>query len=117
MKLLGAERNGALITTDYLHYGDDGKKKITSQTTQDVEPILGKVKTIAQTQNSKDLKFRGSVPFVMVDAFCQEKAKDWGMRPKDIMAELVQNKTDRAKAFWANQLKGRDYRKLQAQNY
>lgn len=116
-RLLGVEKHGALITRDWLHYGDHGQKQITSETTQDVAPIIGKVKSIAQTQNSKDSKYLGSVPFVMVDDFCQKHAKLWGMKPREVMRELTQNKTDRAKAFWANQLKGRDYRKLQAKSY
>lgn len=116
-KLLGVERHGALITKDWLHYGDHGQTQITTQTTQDVDPVMAKVKETAQTHNRKDSKFVGSVPFVMVDDFCQKNAKNWGVKPRDVLRELVQNKTDRAKAFWANQLKGRDYRKLQAKNY
>lgn len=117
MKLVNVEWDGALLTRDYLHIGDDGRSKITTQTTQDVQPIMGKVKDIAQTQNSKDSKFVASVPLVIVDEFCQKNAANWGLRPREVLSELTQNKTDRAKAFWANQVRGRDYRKLQAKHY
>lgn len=116
-RLLGTEVNGALVTRDWMHWGDDGKLKITSVTTQDAAPIVKKAKHLAEHGNTKDSRYLGSVPLVMLDDFCQKNAKNWGMKPREVMRELLANKTDRAKAFWVNQLKGRDFRKLQAKGY
>lgn len=116
-RLLGAERNGNLITRDYRHIGDDGRWKITSVTTEDVEPLFKKARILTEETKSKDSRYLGSVSLVMMDDFCQKNAKNWGLKPREVMAEILANKTDRAKAFWANQLKGRDFRKLQAKGY
>jgi hypothetical protein len=39
-KLLGTEINGPRLDRYWLHTGDDGKDRITVETTEDVEPVI-----------------------------------------------------------------------------
>ena len=116
-RLLGVEQHGPYTEKWWLHTGDDGKDRITIETIQDVEPIFKSVKIRSQGETSKDLKLIASIPGNIINEVCRVNAAKWGIRPSEVMAELVKNRTDRSKATWKMLTQGRDFRKLQAQHY
>lgn len=117
MKLLGVEQHGALLEKHWQHIGEDGRKKITVETIQDVAPVFKGVKERAQAPKSKEMRYIGEVPQVLVDDFCYRYAHLWGIRPRQVLKELMEAKTDRAKKVWKMLTTSRDYRKLQAKHY
>lgn len=115
MKLLGREAIGDRIENWWLHTGDDGKDRITVETVQDVEPIFDDVARKRHLPKGKDIRFLATIPATVVEEVCRIKASLWGVRVSDAYREVIENKTDRAKQIWAELLRGRDYRKFQAQ--
>jgi len=112
MKLLGTEKAGDRIDRYYLHTGDDGKDRITVDTSQEVDPLFKRAKRLSET-DTKDFRFLATIPFTMIDDICRIKAPDWGMRPGDVYKELIAKKTDRSKVIWKMLCEGSDFRKLQ----
>lgn len=117
MKLLGTEQNGALTEKYWRHVGEDGREKITVQSTQDVAPVFDLVKERAQAPRTGESLHLGEVPEVLINDFCYKYANLWGLRPHQVLKELMKGKTDRAKKVWKLLLRDRDYRKLQAKHY
>lgn len=117
MKLLGTEINNGMLDKYWLHVGDDGKDRITIETIQDVDPIIKRVKQRSQTRESKDMLYVGDIPANTINEFCRVLSPKWGLKPREVMSELISSKTDRAKSIWHMLLRSRDYRKLQAKHY
>lgn len=117
MKLLGGEWVNGLLHRDYLHVGDDGRDKITTVTSQDVEPIIKHVKKLAQLPPGKDIRFRASIPSNLVNEACNQASVVWGIKPSQVFAEMISSKTDRSKKLWDTLCSGRDFRKLQVKSY
>lgn len=113
MKLLGWQNIGGRILRDWLHIGDDGKKKITTETVQDVEPIFDRAKRLTEMNVSRDFRFKASIPLTVVDEVCTRVAPVWGMKPIEVYRELIAAKTARAKKIWRLLCHDRNYRKFQ----
>jgi hypothetical protein len=116
-KLLGVENIGGRIQRDYLHVGDDGKEKITTVTTQDVEPIIRATKMQSDASLGKRgfLRFKANIPFTLIEGMCKASAPLWGVSVREAFSEVMQGKTDRAQRLIRTITEGRDYRKLQAE--
>lgn len=118
MKKVGSEKVGNLTHTDYFHIGDDGRKKITTVTSEDVAPVIQKVKKLSQSVNSKDaFRYKATVSVNMINEACRQAAISWGVRPHQALGEIMAAKTDRSKKLWRTLTEGRDFRKMQARAY
>lgn len=116
MRLLGEERNGDSIDRYWLHIGDDGNDRITVETIQDVEPAMKRAQML-KDHNGKSFRFKATIPAVVIDNMCRINAKLWGIKPGEVFAELMANKTARAKGVWTLLTGGRDFSKFQARAY
>lgn len=116
-KLLGTEVIGHRIERDYLHYGDDGRKKITTVIEEDVEPIFRKIKDVVQNPKKSDLRLKASIPFTLLDEESKKCSKLWGVSLKDAFSEIVSCKTDRSQKVIRKLTEDLDFKKLQARNY
>lgn len=117
MKLLDQEIIlPGVVQKTWRHTDGAGNDNITVENVQDVEPIFNQVKLGAQA-NSKDMPLLAQIPVVVIEETSRVCATNWGMRVKDAYAEIVNNKTGRAKQVWAILVTGRDYRKLQTKHY
>ena len=114
-RLLGADRVGGRIYRYWLHYGDDGREKVTVETVQDVEPVLSHVERLNDAKQGKEFRFKATVTFTDIDRVSKEKAEYWGVTVKQAFEELMQGKTTRAQRALRDLTEGRDYRKLQAE--
>lgn len=112
-KLLASENIGGRIQKWWAHFGDDGRKKITVETVQEIDPIFDQVRRNSETA-PEGFHFRGTIPATLIDEICKIKSADWGLNATEAYAEIMGNKTDRAKAVWKMLLEDIDYRKLQA---
>jgi len=117
MKLLGVDRNGVLTERTWMHVGDDGRDKLTTEIIQDVEPVFKKTKELAENGRTKDFHYMGSIPLNVINGVSHNLAATWGVSVKNAYAEFTNGKTDRAKAVWRMLLKSRDFRKFQAKYY
>jgi hypothetical protein len=117
VKLLGQSVENGRVHRDWLHYGDDGKTKLTIQIVQDVSPTLRAIEREAKAGRSKDFRLKAMVPFTMIEEAAKISAKAWGVSVKNAFSELMNQKTDRAKKALKLLTEGRDYRKLQARHY
>lgn len=115
-KLLGVERHGATVDRYWQHWGDDGRKKLTVETREPVDPIIASVRRRAQRPDG-DFRFVASVPATMISDACRINAERWGISRKEAFAELMAGKTDRAKKTWRLFTSGRDLSRLQARSY
>ena len=117
MKLLGVENIGGRIQKDWLHTGDDGKPRITTETVQDVEPVIRatKVQSDASLGKRGFLRFKANIPFTLIEDMCKASAPQWGVTVREAFAEVMQGKTDRAQRLIRTITEGRDFRKLQAE--
>jgi hypothetical protein len=71
-RLLGMEWVGGRLEKTWCHYGDDGRKKITVECIQDVEPAMDEAKFIAQNRSGKsDLRFVANVAGTHVEDACR----------------------------------------------
>jgi len=113
MKLLGAENIGGRVEKTWLTTDDNGNDTFTVQTVQDVEPVFAHVKQQAENRG-RDIRYKGSVPATLIEEFAKVNAAWWGTTKQEAFAEIVGNKTDRAKRVWKLILESGDYRKLQA---
>lgn len=113
--LLSQEWVGGRLEKTWLHIGDDGRRKITTEVIQDCEPIFDNTKVLAQNQSSKSmLRFKANVPGTSIEDACRIEAKRWGVSFRECFSEVMQGKTDRAKSVWKILTEGRDYAKMQA---
>lgn len=116
-KLIRQERIGHRIEKDWLHYGNDGRKKITTEIVEDVNPVFAKVKTIADAKGNGFMRHKASIPFTLIDDTAKISAKLWGVTVREAFAEILSAKTGRAKRTLKMLTEGRDYRKLQSKAY
>lgn len=114
MRLLGAENIGGRVERYWLHVGDDGRDRITVETIQDAEPTIEIIQSMTEATRGKDLRFKASIPATIVDEICKVYAPKWGLKPHEVLSELVNSKSKRSKRVWRMLTEGRDYRKLQA---
>lgn len=117
MRLLGTEKLDALTHKYWLHSGDDGKDRITVQTTQDVTPVINRVKNMAGRGDRAGFRHVATIPSTIIDEICRVEAQRRNARAGDVFTELVGNKTRWAIGVWENLTQGRDYRKLQGKHY
>lgn len=117
MKLLGVENSGGIVEKTWLHTGDNGQDVITTETIQDVEPIIKRVKNLAGHRRGKDMHHIAEIPSNLVNDSCYKLAKIWGISASEVFAELMNSNTDRAKDVWRTFTKSRDYCKLQSKHY
>lgn len=116
MRLLGKEKTGHVTEKYWLHTGDDGKDRITVETSEDVEPIFKSVQQKSQ-ERTRDFHYVASIPETVITEICKVNAQRWGVKPRDVFRELMENETDRSKRVWRMLTQGRDYSKLQARSY
>lgn len=116
-QLLGVENIGGRITKDWLHVGDDGRDRITTETIQDVEPIIRETKRMSDAQLGRRgfVRFKANIPSTLLEDMCKVAAMASGEKTKDVIAEVMLGKTDRAQRIMRTLTEGRDFRKLQAE--
>lgn len=116
-RLLGVENIGGRVSKDWLHVGDDGRDRITTEIVQDVEPIIRATKEMSDAQLGRrgDFRFVANIPFTLLEDMCRASAIAWGCSVKDAAAEVVSGKTERAQRIIRTLTQGRDFRKLQAE--
>lgn len=113
-KLLDKTNIGGRVEYTWLHVGDDGRDKFTTETVQDVAPIIKDVETRAKADKGKDFRFVASIPMTLIEEAARLNAAEWGISKADALREITSGKTDRAKSVWRTFTTGRDFRKLQA---
>ena len=116
-KLLDVEVVGNRTDKTWLHYGQNGQKQITVESTSDAAPVIASVKRRAQSERQNDFRFKAEIDEVVFTDFCKQFSVLWGTNLKDAFAEMMLAKTDRAKLGWKVLTEGRDYRKFQAKHY
>lgn len=106
MKLLGTENIGGRIQRDWLHKDDFGRDVITTETLQDVEPVLEEAKV---SYNDSPRRFgRGAmhrvaeIPFTVAEEACRIHKIPW--------LDFWHQRTDEARRLWNDLLNGRDFR-------
>lgn len=109
---------GGRLERMWLHIGDDGRKKVTTEVVQDCEPVIDNAKTLAQNQSRKSmLRFKANVPGTSIEDAARINCKLWGVKQHEAFAEIMQARTDRAKRVWNVLTEGSDYAKLQARHW
>jgi hypothetical protein len=63
------------------------------------------------------MRLKARLPVTMLDEASRISAKQWGISVKDAFAEIVKQKSDRARRALRLLTEGRDFRKLQAKAY
>jgi hypothetical protein len=116
-RLLGVERSGGRILRDWLHTDASGREVITTEAVQDVEPIIREVKARSENPDRGAFRFRASIPFTLLEETCRLAAIDWGVKPREALAEVMRGKTDRSQRLLRVLTHGRDFRKLQAEKH
>lgn len=116
-RLLGVENIGGRISKDWLHVGDDGRDRITTETIQDVEPVIRATKAMSDAQIGRRgwMRFKANIPMTLLEDMCRVSSLEWGCTTKDAVAEVMLGKTDRAQRLTRTLTEGRDFRKLQAE--
>lgn len=116
--LMSTEWVGGRLERTWLHVGDDGRKKITVEVVQDVEPAIDHARIAGQNVNRDSiLRFKANVSAVHLEEACRIQCKVWGIPFKDCFKEVMQGKTDRTKRVWKTLTEGRDFAKLQARHW
>ena len=104
-KLMGVETLNGVVERHWMHE-DGGKKLFTIERVQDVEQILKKNReefnSASKGYGGSDMHKVASIPAVVLENICTMK----GIK----FAELIQCKTDRAKAIWNDLLNNSDFR-------
>lgn len=104
-KLMGVETLNGVVERHWLHE-DGGKKLLTIERVQDVEGILKKNRaeynSASRSFGKSDMQKVASIPTVVLENICTTKGIKFG--------ELIQCKTDRAKAIWNDLLNNSDFR-------
>lgn len=116
-RLLGVENIGGRISKDWLHVGDDGRDRITTEITQDVEPIIRATKQMSDASLGRRgfIRFKANIPSTLLEDMCKAAAIASGQTTKDVLEEVMIGKTDRAQRIMRTLTEGRDFRKLQAE--
>lgn len=115
-RLLGVENIGGRVQKDWLHIGNDGRERITTETVQDVEPIIKATKVMSDAQSGRSwIRFKANIPITLLEETCRLAAIDWGVRTRDAFREVMEGKTDRSQRLIKMLTEGRDFRKLQAE--
>jgi hypothetical protein len=116
-RLLGVENIDGRISKDWLHVGDDGRDKITTETVQDVEPIIRATKQMSDAQLGRRgfMRFQANIPSVLLEDMCKAAAIASNQTTKEVFEEVMLGKTDRAQRIMRTLTQGRDFRKLQAE--
>jgi len=91
----------------WMHWGADGRKKITVETVQDAEPIL---KANRREFNAAPARFGGgehfhklaSIPVTVIEEVCRLEGIP--------VREMMERKSERARRIWGKLLNGRDFR-------
>lgn len=119
MKLLGAENiGGGQVEKYWLHSDGRGNDNITVETVQDAAPIIRQLKQQVQNERPmQGMRLKARLPVTMLDEASRISAQEWGVSVKDAFAEIIKQKTGRAKSVLRLLTEGRDYRKLQAKAY
>ena len=113
--LLDREWVNGRLEKSWLHIGEDGRTKITTEVIQDCEPAMDDAKLHAQNSRSSVLgKFKANVCGVHIEEACRIRCKAWGISFQECFREVMQGRTDRAKEVWKALTEGRDFAKLQA---
>jgi len=115
-KLLDVEQSGGMVNKTYLHTGEDGKDRVTVQTSQDVDPIFKRAKQLSQSQG-KEFRFKAAIAGNVMNEACYQAAKSWGVSAREALQEIMKGKTERSKKLLKILTEGRDYRKFQAKHY
>lgn len=114
-RLLGSEWIFGRLHKHWMHYGDDGRKKLTVETKQNATPVLDHVKRLNELSPGKDFRYKATITFTDMDRVAKESGVKWGITTKDAFAELMSGSTDRAQKALRELTDGRDFRKLQAE--
>jgi hypothetical protein len=116
-RLLGVENIDGRISKDWLHLDDSGREVITTETVQDVEPIIRATKQMSDAQigHRGFMRFAANIPSVLLEDMCRAAAAASGEAVKDVFAEVMNGETDRAQRIIRTLTQGRDFRKLQAE--
>jgi hypothetical protein len=116
-RLLGVENIGGRISKDWLHVGDDGRKKITTEITQDVAPVIRATKQMSDAQIGQRgaLRFKSNIPITLLEDMCKAAAIASNEQTKDVLAEVMLGETERAQRIMRTLTEGREFRKLQAE--
>ena len=116
--LVGMEWVDGRLHKTWAHIGEDGRKKLTIETVQDVEPAMEHAKAMAQNANPKSfLRFKANVTGTHIEDACRIACKQWGISFQECFREVMQGKSDCAKSVWRTLTEGRDFAKLQARHY
>jgi len=117
-KLIDVEVRDGVTHKTYSHIGDDGRKKVTVQSSQDTEGHMRRAKMLKQQSGGKsDFSFKATLPANLINDACYKAAPVWGVSPREVMSEIMTGKTDRAKNLLKTLTEGRDFRKFQAKHY
>ena len=117
-RLMSQEWVGGRLEKTWAHFGDDGRKKITVEVFQNVDPVIENAKVIAQNVNgTSSFRFKANVTATQIEDACRIQSKVWGVSFRECFSEVMQGKTDRAKCVWRTFTEGRDYAKLQAKHW
>lgn len=117
MRLLKREKVGNRIQNTWMHYGSDGRKKLTVETVEDTEPVFNQVKQVAQASRKTDFRLKASIPATLIDEAAKTSAKLWGVSVREAFSEICTGKTDRGVKALRLLTEGRDYNKLQTKTY
>jgi hypothetical protein len=94
-KLLGTEVNGPRIDRYWLHTGDDGKDRITTETTEDIEPVIE-----ANRQQYNDPSSSKDAPLRKVASIPGTVIMELARINKVSFRELMLGKSDRSQQIW-----------------
>ena len=116
-RLLGVDDLGGRISKDWLHVGDDGRERITTEIVQDVEPVIRATKAMSDAQlgHRGFMRFQANIPQTLLEDMCRVAAVESGETAKDVFAEVMKGETARAQRIMRTLTQGRDFRKLQAE--
>lgn len=116
-RLIAVEDIGGRVERHWVHEGDDGRKKITVETIQDVEPAIDEAKALTEATRKGGFRFKANVSATHLEEACRIASRLWGQKFPETFREVMQAKTDRAKGVWRELTEGRDFRKLQAKHW
>jgi hypothetical protein len=116
-RLLNAEDIGGRVSKDWLHVGDDGRERITTEITQDVGPIIRATKQMSDAQlgHRGFVRFKANIPVTLLEDMCKAAAIASNQSVKDVYEEVMLGQTDRAQRIMRTLTEARDFRKLQAE--
>jgi hypothetical protein len=116
-RLLGVEDLGGRTSKDWLHVGDDGRERITTEIVQDVAPVIRATKQMSDAQLGRRgfVRFKANIPQTLIEDMCRAAAIASNQSTKEVFEEVMLGKTDRAQRIIRTLTEGRDFRKLQAE--